>query len=82
MVEDQETLNKSIGSICEVQCDVNDSSGHALIKTEASPINIMVKCEEGKIISKGSKAIVLEFDKNSSRYLISEIDDDIFKNNK
>jgi hypothetical protein len=79
MVEDQEALNKSVGSICETQCEVTETSGYALVKTDASPLSIMVKCEEGKTIPKISKAVVLEFDKESKRYLISEVEDDIFK---
>ena len=78
--EDQEALDQAVGSICHVETEVNSSHGRAIIDTGTSPLNIMVKCEEGNKISKGSKAVVLEFDKKLKRYLIAEIEDDIFNN--
>ena len=75
---DKSQHNHAVGSICEIESDVNDKHGRAIVRTGTSPLGIMVMCEEGKSISKGSKAVVLEFDKKSNRYLVAEVEDDIF----
>ena len=79
LLEDEEKQTHSIGSICTTLTEVSNNNGQATFKDGPTVINLMVRCEEGKTISKGKKAIVLEKDKSQNRYLISEVEDDIFK---
>ena len=79
LLEDEERQTHSIGSVCTTVTEVTDTSGQATFKDGPTVINLMVKCEEGKTISKGKKAIVLEKDSNQNRYIVSEVEDEIFK---
>lgn len=78
LIEDEEKQTHSIGSICTAVTDITDHSGQASIKDGPTVINLMVKCEQGKIISRGKKAIVLEKDNTQNRYIVSEVEDEIF----
>ena len=78
LIEDEEKQTHSIGSICTTVTEVTDQSGQATFKDGPTVINLMVKCEPGKTISKGKKAIVLEKDSNQNRYVVSEVEDEIF----
>lgn len=79
LIEDEEKQIQSIGSICTTITEITENSGQASFKDGPTVINLMVKCESGKTISKGKKAIVLEKDYSQNRYIISETDDEIFK---
>jgi hypothetical protein len=79
---DNEVKNKIIGNICNTTTIINSKTGQAVITTGTSPLKIMVYCDD-KTVEKNKTAVVLEFNKSMSRYLISEIEsDDIFKTNK
>ena len=78
LLEDEEKQTHSIGSICTTTSEVTDNTGQATFKDGPTVINLMVMCEEGKTISKGKQAIVLNKDKGRNRYLISEVEDNIF----
>ena len=78
LIEDEEKQTHSIGSICTTTTDVTEHSGQATFKDGPTVINLMVKCEVGKTISKGKKAIVLEKDASQNRYIVSEVEEEIF----
>lgn len=78
LLEDEEKQTHSVGSICTTTSEVSESSGQATFKDGPTVINLMVMCEEGKTISKGKQAIVLKKDKGRNRYLISEVEENIF----
>ena len=77
MKEGDEKQNHILGNICETVTDVSQTRGQATIETSTAPLDLMVECEEGITIPKGSKAVVLEHNKNSNRYIITKLDDDI-----
>ncbi|MCM8543226.1 MAG: YqiJ family protein [Lentisphaeraceae bacterium] len=78
LLEDEEKQTHSIGSICTTTTEVTENNGQATFKDGPTVINLMVMTEEGKTISKGKKAIVLEKKKDLNRYIISEVNDEIF----
>jgi len=78
LIEDEEKQTHSVGSICTTLTEVTEHNGQATFKDGPTVINLMVKCEEGKIISKGKKAIVLSKDEVQNRYVVSEVEEDIF----
>lgn len=78
LLEDEEKQTRSIGSICTATTEVTDKAGQASFKDGPTVINLMVMCEEGKTIQKGKKAVVIKKNDIKNRYIISEIEDDIF----
>ncbi|MCH2206370.1 MAG: YqiJ family protein [Lentisphaerales bacterium] len=78
LIEDKESQTHSIGNVCTTVTDVTENSGQASIKEGPTIVNLMVKCEAGQTISKGKKAVVLSKDHSANRYIISEVEDEIF----
>ena len=76
--EDKEDHVQIIGNICNTTTEITESSGQAQIKEGPTLVGLMVKCEEGQTINKGKKAVILERDSKTNRYLISEVEDHIF----
>ena len=70
---DNEVKNKIIGNFCKTSTEVNTDNGYATITTQTSPLQIMVYSDEP--IERGKPAVVLEFNKELNRYLISETED-------
>lgn len=79
LIEDKESQTRSIGNICTTVTEITESKGQATITEGPTIVNLMVYSEQGKTISKGKKAVVLEKDHSCNRYLISEVEDDLFK---
>lgn len=79
MVEDKESQTHAIGNFCTTITEVTSKTGQATIKEGPTVVNLMVYADRETIISKGKKAVVLNYDKQKNRYAISEVDDDIFK---
>lgn len=78
MIEDKESMTQIIGGFCTATTEISETSGQASIKDGPTLVNLMVKSELGKTISKGKKAVVLKKDSVSNRYIISEVEEDIF----
>jgi len=76
--EDEEDQIKIIGNICETITTVTHTSGQANIKDGPTLVGLMVKCEEGISIEKGKKAIILEKDEKANRYVVSQVEDNLF----
>jgi hypothetical protein len=79
MIEDKESHTQIIGGLCTALTEVNESNGQASIKDGPTIVNLMVRSEEGITIAKGKKAVVLNKDQKTNRYIISEVEDEIFK---
>ena len=75
MKEGDDKQNKAIGNICITTSEVTQKSGQATIKTSTAPIELMVECSEGETIPKGSRAVVLEKNSKTNRYIITKFDD-------
>lgn len=78
LIEDEEKQTQTIGNLCVTTSNVTENSGQATLKEGPTIVNLMVMCEEGKTISKGKQAVVLSKNKERNRYLISEVEENIF----
>jgi hypothetical protein len=79
MIEEKESLTQIRGGLCTTLTEVTEKNGQASIKDGPTIVNLMVCSEKGKTISKGKKAVVLKKNSSSNRYIISEVEDEIFK---
>jgi len=79
MIEDKESLTQIRGSLCTALTEITERQGQASFKDGPTVVNLMVRSEDGKTIGKGKKAVVLHKDKSLNRYIISEVEDEIFK---
>ena len=60
MIEDKESMTQIVGGVCTAITEVSDSTGQASIKDGPTIVNLMVKAEKGKSISKGKKQLSLK----------------------
>ena len=79
MVEDKESQTHAVGNVCTTTTEVTTTSGQATIKEGPTIVNLMVCTEDGQTIGRDKKAVVLKHNKKNNRYIISQVDDDIFK---
>ena len=75
MKEGDDQQNQIVGNICVTTTEVTDKHGQATIETSTAPIGLMVECQDDETIPKGSKAVVLEKNKLTNRYVITKFDD-------
>lgn len=70
-----ESGNEIIGGVCKITSSrVDEIFGRARFQTEGSELVITVRCDKEVSLSRGDKALIIDFDEESNIYRVESVD--------